>query len=607
MATQAAAKALFIGEHAVSPATLSELLEGIEPAEGFTPSLELLRDRLRDSGIDASIREIDPVMLRPSLVDERDEQAQVLLNAIGEGVCLADPIGRVLWANRFFTELDETARERISATLRSASEVFARLSVEERQDATACKFEVNCEDSGRIYEVFVTPAPPRGSEWGDLGEDASRRREAEDMAAAHGAERVAGVVRDVTSARRTAAKLDAIERAGHELIQLDTESVRARNTYGRLKLLEQKIVRLAHDVLSYDHFAIFLIDSSRDRLELVVSHGLPTEISDLDLSPERVGSGISGYVASTGEPYICRDAQGDERYLPGLPGGRSSLTVPLRLNDKIIGVMDVESRQPQAFAEEDRQFLEIFARHIAMALHMLDLLVVERTTTNISVSDRVGEEIRGPLDDIVREIDSLRDEGVCADDDRHLRQIRGDVEAIRRRLREVAEGPKSLAGVDRAGQDHTADPLLEGKRILVADDEEKIRKVIGQILTGKGAEVEVCDSGAEAIETINRSCDAPYDLVLSDIRMPDRNGYEVYAAVKSVAKSTPVILMTGFGYDPHHSIVRASQQGLAAVLFKPFEIDQMLDEVRKAVAPEDGSTDAQSDARPDDSSGHQPG
>jgi DNA-binding NtrC family response regulator len=45
-----------------------------------------------------------------------------------------------------------------------------------------------------------------------------------------------------------------------------------------------------------------------------------------------------------------------------------------------------------------------------------------------------------------------------------------------------------------------------------------------------------------------------------------------------------VILMTGFGYDPNHSIVRASQEGLQAVLFKPFKVDQLLAEVRKALS-----------------------
>jgi hypothetical protein len=47
--------------------------------------------------------------------------------------------------------------------------------------------------------------------------------------------------------------------------------------------------------------------------------------------------------------------------------------------------------------------------------------------------------------------------------------------------------------------------------------------------------------------------------------------------------------MTGFGYDPHHSIVRASQEGLQAVLFKPFKVDQLLSEVRKALAPQPAS------------------
>ena len=73
-----------------------------------------------------------------------------------------------------------------------------------------------------------------------------------------------------------------------------------------------------------------------------------------------------------------------------------------------------------------------------------------------------------------------------------------------------------------------------------------------------------------------------YDLVISDIKMPYRNGYEIFAATRRRSEHTPVILMTGFGYDPHHSIVRASQEGLSSVMFKPFKVDQLLESVRKA-------------------------
>jgi DNA-binding NtrC family response regulator len=75
-----------------------------------------------------------------------------------------------------------------------------------------------------------------------------------------------------------------------------------------------------------------------------------------------------------------------------------------------------------------------------------------------------------------------------------------------------------------------------------------------------------------------------YDAVLADIRLPDMTGFECFSQLREIHEHLPVILMTGFGYDPNHSIVRASQEGLHAVLFKPFKVDQLLAEVRKALA-----------------------
>jgi FixJ family two-component response regulator len=49
----------------------------------------------------------------------------------------------------------------------------------------------------------------------------------------------------------------------------------------------------------------------------------------------------------------------------------------------------------------------------------------------------------------------------------------------------------------------------------------------------------------------------------------------------------PLVLMTGFGYDPGHSIVKARQAGLELVLYKPFRLDQLLDTVEKAVAKQE--------------------
>jgi DNA-binding NtrC family response regulator len=105
--------------------------------------------------------------------------------------------------------------------------------------------------------------------------------------------------------------------------------------------------------------------------------------------------------------------------------------------------------------------------------------------------------------------------------------------------------------------------------------------------TTAAAIVTTFESGVGAIEVLEAAAAGKqprFDAILSDIRMPDRNGYEVFAAARKAMPGVPVILMTGFGYDPHHSIVRASQEGLQSVLFKPFPVDRLIDEVKKAVS-----------------------
>jgi CheY-like chemotaxis protein len=263
----------------------------------------------------------------------------------------------------------------------------------------------------------------------------------------------------------------------------------------------------------------------------------------------------------------------------GLDNAKSSLTVPLRLHDKVIGIFNIESRHRAAFNEDDRQFAEIFGRYVAIALNILDLMVVERVSTSHNVADAVCTEVAAPLNDIASDANSLMDEYIGHDDLRNkLQQILDNVSTIRRSLRQAAEGPNTILG---AGEVKAADdPVIRGARVLVADDEPNIRTTISDVLRKYQATVTVCQSGAEAIARLETD---EFDLVVSDIKMPDKTGYDVFAAARKRSQSLPVILMTGFGYDPNHCIVRASQEGLQAVLFKPFKVAQLLAEVRKAL------------------------
>ncbi len=120
---------------------------------------------------------------------------------------------------------------------------------------------------------------------------------------------------------------------------------------------------------------------------------------------------------------------------------------------------------------------------------------------------------------------------------------------------------------------------LSGK-ILVADDREFIREFLRDFLVLEGFEVDVAGDGKEAIEKAKAR---HYDLVLSDIKMPEKNGYEVFDAIRKSDPSTRVILMTAYGYDPNHSIVKAASVAPVTVLYKPFQMARVREAIVKAL------------------------
>ncbi len=556
-------------------------------------------------------------------------QSHAVLNALGEGVCLADSEGQILWSNIDFSQYTPQTQARISAVCRQAAKAAANAALplaegESPAGATGAssgssggrdirrRFDIAGDGDIRFFEVLVSPVESESAAGGVL------------------AGRVVAVVRDVTALRRTQQKMAAIDRAGSELVRIDAEVVRKLRTTERLRVLEQKIVKFAHDLLNFDHFAIRLLEERSGKLELVMSHGLPPEAMEVELFARREGNGISGYVASTGRSYIATDTTTDPLYVVGAVSARSSLTVPLRLSDKVIGIFNVESTQPNAFSEEDRTFAEMFSTHVALAVHILDLLVVERCATGQAVTGNVEGELSEPLEDIRAVAAKLKEAlgksgggagvsgpGLDAGTTKQLERILADVDAIKRRMKDVASGPGTILGAEKALTDAALDPAVAGRRVLVADDDPRIRQTVRQLLIALGAEVIACENGTEAIAALSGvfpggsvttsagpgqergapespapgafnepgpAMHAHFDLLISDIKMPDKTGYEIFAAARKTLPGLPVILMTGFGYDPHHSIVRASEEGLQCVLFKPFQAERLIEEVHKAMA-----------------------
>jgi len=170
-------------------------------------------------------------------------------------------------------------------------------------------------------------------------------------------------------ARRTA-QLEAaatVAREAAEIRDLDT--------------LLNETVRLISDRFGFYHAGIFLVDDAR---EYAVLRAASSEGGQRMLARGHrlaVGKvGIVGTVAGTGKPRIALDVGADAVFFdnPDLPLTRSEMALPLRVGERVIGVLDVQSVEPAAFTEEDVAVLQTLADQIALAVENARLLEESR-------------------------------------------------------------------------------------------------------------------------------------------------------------------------------------------------------------------------------------
>ena len=389
-------------------------------------------------------------------------------------------------------------------------------------------------------------------------------------------------VRDVTPEVLERQKQDAIYRAGLELGNLSPDEVTGMAHEDRVTLLKENILEFTQEILGYETFEIRLLNPETRELIPLLEFGMNPEAAKRKLFANPTGNGVTGFVAESGTSYLCNDTLIDTLYLCGANDARSSLTVPLMLRDIVLGTFNVESPGTKAFDQQDLEFLQLFGRIVANALNQLQLLVAEKVTTATQNSDRIRREISDPTDNILRDATWILERYIGHDPD------------VCDRLHRIVEATRKISGqVDQVSQTESSSsplgtsvvareprPKLRRKRILVIDGDLVARDDAHTLLGQMGCHV-------EAVPTCEDAClmarSHHYDVILTDIRLPDTNGYECFRKLRTINSHVPIIMMTGFGYDPTHSIVNARKEGLKAVLYKPFRRGQLLDELEKAL------------------------
>ncbi len=395
-------------------------------------------------------------------------------------------------------------------------------------------------------------------------------------------------VSDISGETLHLQKLEAIHNAGAELADLTPEEIVRMNVDERIELLKANILYYTQDLLNYDVVEIRLIDQKTNRCEPLLSVGIDSEESKRPLLAEPQGNGVTGFVCATGKSYLCEVTTNDPLYVGGLIGAKSSLTVPLLLHEEVIGSFNVESPEIGAFKESDLQLLRIFARDIARALNTLELLVAQKTSSTQQSLEAIDTAVATPIDEILNDTVHVIENFIGHDPEvirrlrnilKHTRDVKQVIYNAREQMAHDATVPDTVHFDQR--------PLLKRSRILVIDSDEDVRKSAHQLLEQYGCIVETAHEGKEAILMI-RNCDPGenYDVIIADIRLPDLTGYQILTELKKIIDDPPLVLMTGYGYDPGHSIVKARQAGLKpnAVLFKPFKLEQLLETVESMIS-----------------------
>lgn len=215
---------------------------------------------------------------------------------------------------------------------------------------------------------------------------------------------VAGVIKNV----------QLLDKSKQNAVQLEAAAEIARDISTSLNLDEllQKAVKLIRERFNFYHAGIFLLDQPGEFA--VIREATGEAGSQMKRQGYKIGVGsksIVGYVTGKGEMLVVSDTQKDLTYYanPLLPDTRAEAAIPLRIGERILGALDVQSTQPYAFREDSLKSLQILADQLAIAVANSELfaetqehLSQHRLLHHITTSAASGTTLEEALESAVK-------------------------------------------------------------------------------------------------------------------------------------------------------------------------------------------------------------
>jgi phosphoserine phosphatase RsbU/P len=180
------------------------------------------------------------------------------------------------------------------------------------------------------------------------------------------------------------------------------------NTTLDLDTTLRRVAELVRKVIDYEIFAILLLNEKSQELYFRFQVGYAPEVAER--MRIKVGDGVTGIAAQRREAILVDDVSEDPRYISAVPNVRSELAVPLIIKNRLIGVIDIESPQPNHFTEEHKRLLTLIASRMAVGIENARLYTrTTRQARTLVLLNEIARELTSILnvDELLKRIAEL--------------------------------------------------------------------------------------------------------------------------------------------------------------------------------------------------------
>ncbi len=180
------------------------------------------------------------------------------------------------------------------------------------------------------------------------------------------------------------------------------------NTTLDLDTTLKRVAELVRKVIDYDIFAILLLNEKSQELYFRFQVGYPRELAER--LRVKVGEGVTGIAAERREAILVDDVSKEQGYISAVPNVRSELAVPLIVKNQLIGVLDLESPEPNHFTEEHKRLLTLIASRMAVGIENARLYTRStRQARTLVLLNEIARELTSilNLDELLKRIAEL--------------------------------------------------------------------------------------------------------------------------------------------------------------------------------------------------------